>query len=159
MKKPMTLSSRQRGASMLDFIFWIGLAALVVAGITAMASSGKGKYKVSATLTDVTEIRQAVDAWAGAGADVTGVSLSEICTEGYGYSKAAWCSVNQYGGTYTVTANTNKSFVDIGISNVEVENSLALGNQLAPMSAERCTRAGTDCGSVQVSGSDITVTL
>ncbi|TKF92582.1 hypothetical protein FCV67_25305, partial [Vibrio sp. F13] len=65
MKKTMTLSSRQRGASMLDFIFWIGLAALVVAGITAMASSGKGKYKVNATLTDVTEIRQAVDAWAG----------------------------------------------------------------------------------------------
>ncbi|WP_224067222.1 hypothetical protein [Vibrio parahaemolyticus] len=79
-----------------------------------MASSGKGKLKINNTLTEVSEIRAAVDAWAGAGADTAGVSLSEICTEGYGYSNAAWCDVNQYGGTYTVTANSShSSYVDI----------------------------------------------
>ncbi|MDF4350678.1 hypothetical protein P7M37_24395, partial [Vibrio parahaemolyticus] len=126
-------SKKQRGASLLDFIFWMGLAAIVIAGIAAMASSGKGKLKINNTLTEVSEIRAAVDAWAGAGADTAGVSLSEICTEGYGYSNAAWCDVNQYGGTYTVTANSShSSYVDIAISNIEQDNVLALANQLAP---------------------------
>ncbi|HGF5100639.1 TPA: hypothetical protein ACY4QE_004855, partial [Vibrio parahaemolyticus] len=69
-------SKKQRGASLLDFIFWMGLAAIVIAGIAAMASSGKGKLKINSTLTEVSEIRAAVDAWAGAGADTAGVSLS-----------------------------------------------------------------------------------
>lgn len=153
-------SKKQRGASLLDFIFWMGLAAIVIAGIAGMASSGKGKLKINSTLTDVSEIRTAVDAWAGAGADTEGVSLTEICTEGYGYSNAAWCNVNQYGGTYTVTANSShSSYVDIQISNVEADNVLALSNQLAPISTERCAKADTECTSVVVSDTTITVTM
>ncbi len=151
---------KQRGASLLDFIFWMGLAAIVIAGIAGMASTGKGKLKISSTLTDVTEIRSAVDAWAGAGADATGVSLTEICTEGYGYSNAAWCNVNQYGGTYTVSVNSSHStYVDIQIDNIEEDNVLALANQLAPVSSERCAKADTDCSSVSTSGTTLTVTL
>lgn len=151
---------KQRGASLLDFIFWMGLAAIIIAGIAGMASTGKGKLKLSSTLTDVSEIRQAVDAWAGAGADTTGVSLTEICTEGYGYSKASWCDVNQYGGTYTVTANSShSSYVDVAISNIEEDNVLALANQLAPVSTERCSKADSDCSSVVTSGTTITVTM
>lgn len=153
-------SKKQRGASLLDFIFWMGLAAIIIAGIAGMASTGKGKLKLSSTLTDVSEIRQAVDAWAGAGADTTGVSLTEICTEGYGYSKASWCDVNQYGGTYTVTANSShSSYVDVAISNIEEDNVLALANQLAPVSTERCSKADSDCSSVVTSGTTITVTM
>lgn len=153
-------SKKQRGASLLDFIFWMGLAAIVIAGIAGMASTGKGKLKVGNTLTEVSEIRQAVDAWAGAGADTDGVSLTEICTEGYGYSKASWCDVNQYGGSYTVTANaTHSSYVDIQIDNIEEDNVLALANQLAPVSTERCAKADTDCDSVVTSGTTITVTM
>lgn len=153
-------TKKQRGASLLDFIFWMGLAAIVIAGIAAMASSGKGKLKINSTLTEVSEIRAAVDAWAGAGADTAGVSLTEICTEGYGYSNAAWCNVNQYGGTYTVTANSShSSYVDIAISNIEQDNVLALANQLAPVSTERCAKADTDCSSVVVSDTTITVTM
>ncbi|MDN4695758.1 hypothetical protein QYZ45_17600 [Vibrio parahaemolyticus] len=44
-----------------------GLAAIVIAGIAAMASSGKGKLKINNTLTEVSEMRAAVDAWAGRG--------------------------------------------------------------------------------------------
>ncbi|MCX4136375.1 hypothetical protein O4N70_23665 [Vibrio parahaemolyticus] len=153
-------SKKQRGASLLDFIFWMGLAAIVIAGIAAMASSGKGKLKINNTLTEVSEIRAAVDAWAGAGADTAGVSLSEICTEGYGYSNAAWCDVNQYGGTYTVTANSShSSYVDIAISNIEQDNVLALANQLAPVSTERCKKADSECTSVVVADTTITVTM
>ncbi|HHY0551770.1 TPA: hypothetical protein ACVU5F_004042 [Vibrio parahaemolyticus] len=153
-------SEKQRGATLLDFIFWMGLAAIIIAGIAGMASTGKGKLKLSSTLTDVSEIRQAVDAWAGAGADTTGVSLTEICTEGYGYSKASWCDVNQYGGTYTVTANSShSSYVDVAISNIEEDNVLALANQLAPVSTERCSKADSDCSSVVTSGTTITVTM
>ncbi|WP_299697646.1 hypothetical protein [uncultured Vibrio sp.] len=143
----------------MDFIFWMGLAAAVVAGVTALASSGQSKLSVNQTVTEVTEIRQAVSAWAGASADLTGVSLSEICQEGYGYSKAAWCSVNQFGGTYNVTTNSNRSYVDISINEVDAENTMALGNQLAPISAERCQRADGTCNSVQVTGTTVTVTL
>ncbi|HBC3902253.1 TPA: hypothetical protein KD856_003995 [Vibrio parahaemolyticus] len=157
---PSIKSKKQRGASLLDFIFWMGLAAIVIAGIAGMASSGKGKLKISNTLTDVSEMRAAVDAWAGPGADTDGVSLTEVCKEGYGYSKAAWCDVNQYGGTYTITSNTShSSYVDIKIDNIEEDNVLALANQLAPVSTERCVKADTDCGSVQTSGTTITVTM
>ncbi len=153
-------SKKQRGASLLDFIFWMGLAAIVIAGIAAMASSGKGKLKINSTLTDVSEMRAAVDAWAGPGADTAGVSLSEICTEGYGYSKAAWCDVNQYGGTYTITSNTSHtSYVDIQITNIEQDNVLALANQLAPVSTERCKKADSECTSVVVADTTITVTM
>ncbi|HHC7400359.1 TPA: hypothetical protein ACN30R_004033 [Vibrio parahaemolyticus] len=159
-RAPARKFKKQRGASLLDFIFWMGLAAIVIAGIAAMASSGKGKLKINSTLTEVSEIRAAVDAWAGAGADTAGVSLTEICTEGYGYSNAAWCDVNQYGGTYTVTANSShSSYVDIAISNIEEDNVLALANQLAPVSTERCAKADTDCSSVVVSDTTITVTM
>ncbi len=156
---PKQRGPKQRGASLLDFVFWMGLAALVVAGIVGMASSSKGQLKVNTTLTEVSEIRQAVDAWVGAGTDTTGVSLSEICQEGYGFSKATWCSANQFGGTYTVSASTNKSFIDIAISNVDEDNTLALANRLAPVSAERCQKADSSCTSVQATGSDITVTM
>ncbi|WP_257971603.1 hypothetical protein [Vibrio parahaemolyticus] len=153
-------TKKQRGASLLDFIFWMGLAAIVIAGIAAMASSGKGKLKINSTLTDVSEMRAAVDAWAGPGADTAGVSLSEICTEGYGYSKAAWCDVNQYGGTYTITSNTSHtSYVDIQITNIEQDNVLALANQLAPVSTERCKKADSECTSVVVADTTITVTM
>ncbi|WP_455291504.1 hypothetical protein [Vibrio parahaemolyticus] len=153
-------SKKQRGASLLDFIFWMGLAAIVIAGIAAMASSGKGKLKINNTLTEVSEIRAAVDAWAGAGADTAGVSLTEICTKGYGYSNAAWCDVNRYGGTYTVTANSShSSYVDIVISNIEQDNVLALANQLAPVSTERCKKADSECTSVVVADTTITVTM
>ncbi|WP_228286523.1 hypothetical protein [Vibrio campbellii] len=150
---------KQLGASLMDFIFWMGLAALVLAGIVAMASSGKGQLKVNTTLTEVSEIRQGADAWVGAGTDTTGVSLTEICKEGYGYSKATWCSANQFGGTYTVTTSANKSFIDITISNVDAENILALANKLAPVSSERCPKADSSCTSIKTSGSDITVTM
>lgn len=150
---------KQLGASLMDFIFWMGLAALVLAGIVAMASSGKGQLKVNTTLTEVSEIRQGADAWVGAGTDTTGVSLTEICKKGYGYSKATWCSANQFGGTYTVTTSANKSFIDITISNVDAENILALANKLAPVSSERCPKADSSCTSIKTSGSDITVTM
>lgn len=158
---PKTGTRRQRGATLLDFIFWMGLAAVVIAGIAGVASSGKGKLKISSTLTDVSEMRAAVDAWAGPGADTTGVTLSEICTEGYGYSNAAWCKVNQYGGTYTITPNpSHTSYVDIKIDNIEEDNVLALANQLAPVSSERCAKgADGSCGSVQPSGTTIIVTM
>lgn len=153
-------SKKQRGASLLDFIFWMGLAAIVIAGIAAMASSGKGKLKINNTLTEVSEIRTAVDAWAGAGADTTGVTLEGVCTEGYGYSNAAWCNVNQYGGTYTVAENgEHSSYVDITITNIEEDNVLALANQLAPVSTERCAKADETCSSVVVSDTTITVTM
>ncbi|GAM65474.1 hypothetical protein JCM19232_4974 [Vibrio ishigakensis] len=132
---------------------------MAIAGITSMASSGSSQFQVNATLTEVTEIRAAVDSWAGANSDVTGVSLTEICQEGYGYSKATWCSSNQFGGTYTVTANTNTSFVDILIGDVDPEVTMALGNKLAPVSADRCSRADGSCATVQVSGTDVTVTM
>ncbi|HCH1122229.1 TPA: hypothetical protein ACF311_004896 [Vibrio parahaemolyticus] len=159
-RAPTRKFKKQLGASLLDFIFWMGLAAIVIAGIAAMASSGKGKLKINSTLTDVSEMRAAVDAWAGPGADTAGVSLSEICTEGYGYSNAAWCDVNQYGGTYTVTANSShSSYVDIQISNIESDNVLALANQLAPVSTERCAKADKTCTSVVVADTTITVTM
>ncbi|PJN43209.1 hypothetical protein CNR26_24480, partial (plasmid) [Vibrio parahaemolyticus] len=41
-RAPARKFKKQRGASLLDFIFWMGLAAIVIAGIAAMASSGKG---------------------------------------------------------------------------------------------------------------------
>ncbi len=66
-RAPARKFKKQRGASLLDFIFWMGLAAIVIAGIAAMASSGKGKLKINSTLTDVSEMRAAVDAWAGPG--------------------------------------------------------------------------------------------
>ncbi|EHJ9985456.1 hypothetical protein KB976_004597 [Vibrio parahaemolyticus] len=154
-------SKKQRGASLLDFIFWMGLAAIVIAGIAAMASSGKGKLKINNTLTEVSEIRAAVDAWAGAGADTTGVTLEGVCTEGYGYSNAAWCNVNQYGGVYDIKENAeHTSYVDITIDNIEEDNVKALANQLAPVSSERCAKgADGSCGSVVVSDTTITVTM
>ncbi|EIO4563838.1 hypothetical protein LQM11_004480 [Vibrio parahaemolyticus] len=153
-------TKKQRGASLLDFIFWMGLAAIVIAGIAAMASSGKGKLKINSTLTEVSEIRAAVDAWAGAGADTTGVTLEGVCTEGYGYSNAAWCNVNQYGGVYDIKENTeHTSYVDITIDNIEEDNVKALANQLAPVSSERCAKADTDCSSIVVSDTTITVTM
>ncbi|TNZ79759.1 hypothetical protein CGK40_26215, partial [Vibrio parahaemolyticus] len=44
-RAPARKFKKQLGASLLDFIFWMGLAAIVIAGIAAMASSGKGKLK------------------------------------------------------------------------------------------------------------------
>ncbi|GAL14925.1 hypothetical protein JCM19233_5939 [Vibrio astriarenae] len=86
------------------------------------------------------------------------MSLSEICTAEYGYSNAAWCDINQFGGTYTVSANSNSALVDILISNVDSEVIWALANQLAPLSAERCQRMQS-CGTIQASGTNITVTM
>ncbi|WP_230732551.1 hypothetical protein [Vibrio parahaemolyticus] len=79
----------------------------------------------------------------------------------YGYSNAAWCNVNQYGGEYSVTENgSHSSYVDIQITNIEEDNVKALANQLAPVSTERCAKgADGSCGSVQVSGNTITVTM
>ncbi|GBK99868.1 hypothetical protein VH1709_contig00039-0024 [Vibrio harveyi] len=159
-QKNVLKSRKQAGFSLMDFVFWMGLAALVAAGVVGMAASGKGKQKIGATVTDVTEMRAATDAWVGGIPDATGVSLTEICKEGYGYSKAAWCRVNQYGGTYTVTVNTsNKSLIDVVISKVEKENVNALANRLATMSAERCIKADASCSSVKVTTNNITVTL
>ncbi|GAL15774.1 hypothetical protein JCM19233_6796 [Vibrio astriarenae] len=85
--------------------------------------------------------------------------MTAICETGYGYSNAAWCSINQFGGTYTVLANSNTALVDIQISGVDEEVVMALANQLAPLSAERCQRADGSCGTISASGTNITVTM
>ncbi len=157
-RAPARKFKKQRGV-LARLYFLDGSGCDCDCGIAAMASSGKGKLKINSTLTDVSEMRAAVDAWAGPGADTAGVSLSEICTEGYGYSKAAWCDVNQYGGTYTITSNTSHtSYVDIQITNIEQDNVLALANQLAPVSTERC-KSRFECTSVVVADTTITVTM
>ena len=85
-EQPMkTLPRRQQGGfTTSDFIFWMIVAALAFTVVLGSYNTLMGMYRSNTTVTDVTQIKAAVEDWKGGRTDVTGVTITELCKVGNG---------------------------------------------------------------------------
>jgi cell division protein FtsL len=166
-EQPMkTLPRRQQGGfTTSDFIFWMIVAALAFTVVLGSYNTLMGMYRSNTTVTDVTQIKAAVEDWKGGRTDVTGVTITELCKVGNGNQGATWCGAakngvkaNRHGGNYAVTAASNTSQIDVTITNVDAGSINSQANKLAPVSAGRCASI-QGCTTVTATGNTIKVTM
>jgi len=157
--------NKQNGFSTMDFIFWMVFAALALAALIGLYTTGSAASKKSATGVDVVQIKAAVEGWRGARTNLTGIDISKLCAVGYGNTSAPWCGnaadgklANPYGGNYSVQVSSNVSQINITISGVDAEYVTSVANSLASMSADRCASI-EDCTTTTVAGTNISVTM
>ncbi|SGZ04455.1 hypothetical protein [Moritella viscosa] len=163
--KIKVFGKKQAGFTILDFAFWMALAAIGLVGITQIYKSVTAGMNESAVATDFVQIRTAVDGWKGTSTNLTGVSMAKICAVGYGNTDASWCGANNdgkkanaYGGDYTLTVSANVSQVDITVKGVDARYVKSLGNTVASASAGRCKQLD-GCATTVATADSVKVTM
>ncbi|WP_108653093.1 hypothetical protein [Dongshaea marina] len=162
MKSTFRRAHSQRGLTTIDLL--IGFAGIIILIISIMLIAGmvRSQMGVMQATAEMGLINSAATNWKGMRPNYTGISMGNLCSSGElndsicGTSSDG-SSSNPFGGNFTVAVDTNVSNYVVTLTNVPTDKITALADKLAPTSLDQCSSA-TSCGSVQVSGTDLSVT-
>lgn len=164
MAKNVNMKNRERGASTTDIIIWSAL--IIIALIFTISKVPDIRYamRVSAFQADVATISDAAYRWKKMRPNYTGVTIGALCTDKYlpesiCGSAGNGVAANQFGGNWTVTANTNPGLYNIAATIPNDPTRINdLADTMAPGTRGNCTHA-TGCSTITSTGTTITMTF
>lgn len=163
-RTPSANGFRQRGASIYDYLLWVGLAALTFVALLAVLQRANNWRKQVLINQAAGEIRVAAGSWAGQ-RNFTGVSMPVLCSATRNDLSENICgptrdgkNMNPYGGDYTITVGSNVSQVNVGFTGIDTNFIDSVSDKLASSSVDRC-QAAAGCSTITSAGSTITVTM
>lgn len=160
----LNINNRQRGAASLDMIIWAALIIGALIFVISKVPDIRYALRVSAFQSDISTISDAAYRWKKMRPNYTGVNIGTLCTDKYLPESICGTTnngvaTNQFGGNWTVTANTNP-----GLYNIEATipsdptrmNDLA--DTMAPATRGNCTQAA-GCSTITATGTKLTMTF
>lgn len=167
-KNRLRNANKQRGLTTIDYLLGMVGVALFIGLVMQFYPQITHSGNMSTLNTHISQIQRAAVTWKGMRSNFTGIGISSpLCSSNYlndsicGTDGSATNS-NPWGSSYTVTANTNPSLIDVTIANIHPDFVQQVADTLAPLTADNCAFAGnggTDCDTLSISGQSITLTL
>lgn len=156
-------NNRQRGASTTDILIWSALIIMALIFVISKVPDIRYAMQVAAFQSDAATISDATYRWKKMRPNYTGVSIGILCTDKMlpesicGTSNNA-VSTNQFGGNWTVTANSNPGLYNISATVPNDPTRMNdLANTMAPGTRGNCTTS-TGCSTLTVAGTTLTMT-
>ncbi|MCS4309513.1 hypothetical protein M2404_003885 [Rheinheimera pacifica] len=155
---------RQAGAAITDKLVWIILAVAALAFIAAQVPGLYYKFQLSAFQSDSQKIVSAAKAWKKMRPNFTGVSMAVLCAPGGDLSESICgaanngVATNQFGGNWTVTANTNPGLLDVTATVPNDPDRIAdIADTIAPSTRGQCA-AAAGCSTLTTTGTSVRAT-
>lgn len=164
MAKSVNMNNRQRGASTTDMIIWAALIIGALIFVISKVPDIRYAMQVAAFQSDVSTISDATYRWKKMRPNYTGVSIGTLCTDKYlpesicGTTNNA-VATNQFGGNWTVAANSNPGLYNI-VATIPSDPTRMndLADTMAPTTRGNCTKA-SGCSTITATGTTLTMTF
>jgi hypothetical protein len=158
------MKKRQHGASTTDMLIWASLIIIALIFIISKVPDIRYALRVSGFQTDISTISDATYRWKKARPNYTGVSIGILCTQGYlnesicGTANNA-VATNQFGGNWTVAANSNPGLYNIVATIPNDPTRMTdLADTMAPATRSNCAQS-TSCSTITATGTALTMTF
>ena len=160
----VNMKNKQRGASTTDVL--IAGAVIIAALIFLVSKVPDIRYaqKLSAFQADAATISEAAYKWKKMRPNYSGVNMGVLCSSTRKLLPESICGTsnngvasNQFGGNWTIVANTNPGLYNITatIPN-DADRIDDIADTMAPTTRSRCSQA-QGCGTLTVAGTTITM--
>jgi hypothetical protein len=164
MTKTVNMKNRQRGASTTDILIWASLIIIALIFLISKVPDIRYAMRVSGFQTDVSTISDAAYRWKKARPNYTGVSIGILCTQGYLNESICGTAnngvaTNQFGGNWTVAANSNPGLYNIVATIPNDPTRMTdLADTMAPATRSNCAQS-TGCSTITATGTTLTMTF
>lgn len=150
MRSMRSMRSKQRGVTLPELIFAIGIVlSLLALGAVAIKKGGL-MYKTYNAATQVEAISQAAIAWAGADAKYTGISMSVLNTATLSSDIGDGVGKNPWDGNITVTVGSQAYQYVVSMTAVPLDAGTVMAKKYGTAGAYN---SGTKTFSVTLGGS------